>query len=89
MSSNMTPEESIRMVREKAELHGLADIYEYCYNHLDEWENGELEPSDLPHVGSKEGDVFSEFTGAVIIRSIAFGCSWEEHVPANRGDASE
>lgn len=73
-----SPEESIRRVRENAEFEELADVFKYCYNHLEEWENGEINPSDIPHV--------DEFTAAVILRSIAFGCSWEEYVPANRSE---
>lgn len=74
---NIHPEESIRKVRENAEFPKLADNFEYCYNHLDEFESGDIEPSDLPH--------FDDITNAIILRSIAFGCSWEEHVPADRG----
>lgn len=87
--SNYTPKESITRVRENAEMPLLADIYEYCYENLEEWEKGEIEPTDLPHVGSRENDVFSKFTGALILRSIAFGCSWEEHVPSDRNEVSE
>lgn len=79
---SIEPKESIRRARENADFEELADIYEYCYNHLEDWENGDIEPSDLPHVG--EGEFFSEIIGAIILRSIAFGCSWEEHVPSKQ-----
>lgn len=82
--SNYTPEESIKRARENADFEELADIYEYCYNHLEDWENGEIEPRDCPHVG--EDEFFSEIIGAIILRSIAFGCSWEEHIPSERGE---
>ena len=87
--TNVTPEESIRRARKNARFTELADIYEYCYNHLEEWEAGEIRPKDLPHVGNKEQDVFSKFNAAIILRSIAFGCAWEEYVPANREDEGE
>jgi hypothetical protein len=82
--TNYTPEESIKRARENEDFKELADIYEYCYNHLEDWEEGWIDPSDLPHVG--EGEFFSEIVGAIILRSIAFGCCWEEHVPADRGE---
>lgn len=75
----MTPEESIKQVRENAELDELADVFEYCYENLEDWENGDIEPEDLPRIGQDE---FGRFLGAIIMRSIAFGCSWEEHVPS-------
>lgn len=77
---NYTPEESIRRVRENAKYDELADIFEYCYEHTEEWENGEIEPTDLPNVPKK----IDKQVAAVILRSIAFGCSWEEHVPSDR-----
>lgn len=79
--ANYTPEESIRRVRENAEFPQLADIYQYCYENVEDWENGDIDPSDLPHVGN--GELFSDTTAAIILRSIAFGCCWEEHVPAD------
>jgi hypothetical protein len=75
-----TPEESIRRVRENAEFDELADAFQYCYDHLEEWENGEISTEDVPH--------FDDFTSAMILRSIAFGCSWEEHIPADRNSKS-
>lgn len=50
-------------------LYNLAENLEYLNEHVDEWEDGGVEPGDLPN--------FDPHVQSVILRSVWFGTLWE------------
>lgn len=67
------------MLDESEECEGdltllLAENFEYLLDHVDDWEDGEIRPGDLPNFGDE--------SQAVIIYSTLFGTLWELSHPS-------
>ena len=59
---------------EETFAHALGECFEYLLEHVDDWEDSEIEPGDLPR--------FKEEIQATIIYSVLFGTLWELSHPS-------
>ena len=59
---------------EETFAHALGECFEYLLEHVDEWEDSEVHPGDLPR--------FEEEIQATIIYSVLFGTLWELSHPS-------
>lgn len=74
-------EEGIQSTEEMIERAegGLGDVFQYLKDHVDEFEAGDIDPEDLPHV--------SPDAGGLIMASVIFGLMWEREYPATDKEA--
>lgn len=62
-------DQALEKADEGTVLYQLAENLQYLNDHVDEWEDGAIEPGDLPN--------FDVQVQSVIIRSVWFGTLWE------------
>ena len=55
--------------------NGIGEVFQYLKDHVDEFEEGDIQPEDLPNV--------DEGSGSVIMASVMFGLLWEREYPTD------